>query len=205
MSALPTRQRILRDVAEVFNTNGYAGTSMSAVLRATGLQKGGIYNHFTSKEQLALEAFDYHIALIAQRFEQALDGIEPATERLHAIVAVIGRLAADPAIKGGCPILNVAIESDDGLPALRERAQLAMTSWQRLIGSTVKQGVAAGELRAGSDPRTVASILTATLEGAVMLAKLYGDSAHMERAIVHMTEYVDGLRSPSASPRGNRS
>lgn len=205
MSALPTRQRILSEVAGVFNTNGYAGTSMSAVLRATGLQKGGIYNHFASKEQLALEAFDYHIGLIAERFEQALDGIGPATDRLHAIVAVIGRLAADPAVKGGCPILNVAIESDDGLPALRARAQLAMTSWQRLIGSTVKHGVASGELRAGSDPRAVASIITATLEGAVMLAKLYGDSAHMERAIAHITDYVENLGSPSTRRPGTRS
>jgi AcrR family transcriptional regulator len=201
MSGTTTRARILRDVAEVFNTRGYAGTSMSAVLAATGLQKGGLYNHFGSKEQLAVAAFDYQIDVLAARFERALDGVTGAVERLHAIVQVIGRLAADPVFQGGCPILNVATESDDGLAALRERAQLAMTSWQRLIGSTVKAGVAQGELRADCDPRTVATVLTATLEGAVMLTKLYGDEQQMARAVAHVTGYVDSLAAPRRSGR----
>ena len=201
---MTTRTRILRDVAEIFNTRGYAGTSMNAVLRATGLQKGGVYNHFGSKEQLAVEAFDYQIELIAGRFQQALDGIVGAPERLHVIVEVIGRLAADPVFKGGCPILNVATEADDGLPALRERAKQAMTSWQRLIGSTVKAGVTAGELRADCDPRTVATVLTASLEGAVMLTKLYGDRRQMQRAIDHVTGYVESLRAPRRVRRKDR-
>lgn len=201
MALLPTKERIVRDVAQVFNTKGYAGTSMSAVLRATGLQKGGVYNHFKSKEQLALAAFDYQIGLIADRFEQALDGVDGAGERLNAIVGVIGQLAADPVLAGGCPILNVATESDDGLPALRERAQQAMTSWQRLIGATVKAGVASGDLRPDCDPRTVATVVTATLEGAVMLAKLYGDGRHMQRAIEHVTGYIGSLAAP---PRRGR-
>lgn len=199
MTELSTRTRILRDVAQVFNTHGYAGTSMSAVLRATGLQKGGVYNYFSSKEELAVEAFDYHVELIAKRFAAALDGVTGAIPRLHAIVAVIGRLAADPVFEGGCPVLNVAIEADDALPALREHAQQAMTSWQRLIGSTVKQGVLAGELRADLDPRSVASVLTATLEGAVMLTKLYGDGRHMERVVEQVSAYIESLRAPGTS------
>lgn len=195
MTALTTRTRILRDVAQVFNTRGYAGTSMSAVLAATGLQKGGVYNHFGSKEQLAVEAFDYQIDRIAARFDAALSGVEGAIDRLVAIVSVIGQLAADPEFAGGCPLLNVATESDDHLPALRERAQHAMTSWQRLIGATVKRGVESGELRRDCDPRAVATVITATLEGAVMLTKLYGDARHMERAVEHVTGYVDSLTS----------
>ncbi|MEP7054135.1 MAG: TetR/AcrR family transcriptional regulator [Actinomycetota bacterium] len=199
MSGTTTREGILRDVAQVFNTRGYAGTSMTAVLAATGLQKGGVYNHFGSKEQLAVAAFDYQIDLIAERFTVALEGVDGAIGRLHAIVHVIGRLAADPEFEGGCPILNVATESDDGLPALRERAQHAMTSWQRLIGSSVKAGVTSGELRADCDPRTVATVLTATLEGAVMLTKLYGDWRQMERAVGHVTGYINSLAAPRRS------
>lgn len=204
MSGITTRARILRDVAQVFNTRGYAGTSMSAVLAATGLQKGGLYNHFGSKEQLAVAAFDYQIERIADRFEVALKGVTGAADRLHAIVSVIGHLAADSEFQGGCPVLNVATESDDGLPALRERAQHAMTSWQRLIGSTVKDGVTAGELRPECEPRAVATVLTATLEGAVMLSKLYDDARHMHRAIDHVGLYIESLKATRAPRRKAR-
>lgn len=201
MSGAATRTRILQEVSQVFNTRGYAGTSMSAVLSATGLQKGGLYNHFASKEQLAVAAFDYQLEIIGQRFTQALDGVEGTVARLQVIVGVIGQLAADPVFEGGCPILNAATESDDALPALRERAQIAMTSWQRLIGSTVKQGVVSGELNSDCQPRVVATIVTATLEGAVMLTKLYGDGVHMQRAVEHLTGYLRSLQAPRPKRR----
>ena len=60
-----TRRRIVELAAPVFNRQGYVGASMRNLIDATGLEKGGIYNHFGSKEQLvamnrAIEANDIH-------------------------------------------------------------------------------------------------------------------------------------------------
>jgi len=49
-----TRRRILDVAAEAFAERGYAGTSLSEVLKASGVTKGGFYFHFPSKEALAL-------------------------------------------------------------------------------------------------------------------------------------------------------
>ena len=57
--AQQTKARIVRQAAELFNQKGYAGSSIADVMQATGLKKGGIYNHFKSKDELALAAFDY--------------------------------------------------------------------------------------------------------------------------------------------------
>src|ERR1700760_2334347 len=54
-----TRQRILAAAAPVFNQHGYEGSSLSELMEVTGLKKGGIYRHFSSKEELAAEAFDF--------------------------------------------------------------------------------------------------------------------------------------------------
>ena len=54
-----TRQEIIRKAAPIFNQRGYHGAALSDLMKATGLEKGGIYRHFDSKEQLAAEAFDY--------------------------------------------------------------------------------------------------------------------------------------------------
>ena len=51
-----TRQRIVAEAAPVFNQRGYAGSSLADLMKATGLEKGGIYRHFSSKEELAGEA-----------------------------------------------------------------------------------------------------------------------------------------------------
>ena len=188
-----TRERIIELAAGVFSKRGFFGASMADLLQATGLQKGGLYNHFQSKEQLALESFDWAVSRIERRYQRALHGVDNAADRLLAIVNVIRGLIADTKLPGGCPILTTAIEADDTMPALRDRAREAMTRWQKLIGSNVKAGVASGELRPDADPYEVATIVTATLEGAVFLSKLYGDDAHMHRAVDHVAAYVRGL------------
>ncbi len=188
-----TRQRIVERAAPVFNTRGYFGASMSDLVRETGLEKGGIYNHFDSKEALALAAFEHAVGLVGARFQGALAGRERAIDRLRAIVEVFRELADDQLLPGGCPILNTAVETDDAHPVLRDRARAAMTDWLRLIGGTVKRGVQSGQLRPDTDPRAVASVVTATLEGAIMLSRLYGDPAHMHRAVDHLTGYLGSL------------
>jgi AcrR family transcriptional regulator len=188
-----TRRRIVEKAAGVFNTKGYFGSSMGDLVREIGLEKGGIYNHFTSKEELALEAFDYAAGTMQERFQAALEGKEGALERLFAIVDVLGDLAEDPPVEGGCPVLNTAVESDDAHMELKDRAREAMSGWLRLIGSIVKEGVRNGELRPGKNPREMASVVVATLEGAVMLSRLYDDPTYMKRSVDHLKEHLRSL------------
>ena len=192
-----TRRVIVEKAAALFNTRGYFGSSMNDLMRETGLEKGGIYNHFSSKEELACAAFDYSAALMRERFEAALASREGAVERLFAIVDVLACLANDPPVAGGCPILNTAVESAGANPELKERAGEPMSGWLRLLGRIVKEGVRTGELPPDTDPRKTASVVLATLEGAVMLSRLCDDPAHMSRAVEHLKEHLRSLdRSP---------
>ncbi len=191
-----TRRRIVESAAAVFNTRGYFGSSMSDLVRETGLEKGGIYNHFGSKEELALEAFEFSTGIMRRRFASALEGQEGALERLFAVVEVLGGLAEDPPVAGGCPILNTAVESDDAHPVLKERAREAMDGWLWLVGSIIKEGVRTGELRPDAAPRETASVVVATLEGAVMLSRLHDDPAHMGRAVDHLKRHLESLARP---------
>jgi TetR/AcrR family transcriptional regulator, transcriptional repressor for nem operon len=188
--AQATKMRIIQQAAALFNQQGYAGSSMSDLMRVTGLQKGGIYNHFSSKDELALAAFDFAANQIQQNFMGALKGKRHAVDRLIAVLSVYEHMLDDPPIAGGCPILNTAIESDDTHPALRERAQLAMDAWRNLIRRIVHKGLLRGELAPTVDADTFTTILIATIEGALMLSKLYGDASHLERALDYLKTYV---------------
>src|SRR3954451_10523741 len=114
-----TRENIIRQAAALFNTQGFAGASMSDIMAATGLQKGGIYRHFASKEQLAVEALDYAVALMSERFARALEGRVRVMDRWEAIMGVLGWMQHAPPVPGGCQVMNAGIENDDGNPALR--------------------------------------------------------------------------------------
>ncbi len=188
-----TRQQVVEQAAALFNQHGYHGASISDVMAATGLKKGGIYRHFASKEELSLAAFHYATDKMRERFTAALAGRETALERLGAIVSVYERIPIDPPVPGGCPILNAAVEADDGNPELRAAAQRVLGSLKQTLRSIVKKGQSRGELRADLDLEAFANVFIGQLEGAVMLSKLYGTQAPMRHAVRHLTSWLAGL------------
>ncbi|HYH81206.1 MAG TPA: TetR family transcriptional regulator C-terminal domain-containing protein, partial [Longimicrobium sp.] len=139
-----------------------------------------------------VEALDYAVELIGRRFANALEGKTHAIDRLSAIVSVFAALTHDPPVPGGCPVMNAGIENDDGNPVLRERARAAMDGLRALVVRVTERGRERGEVRAHVDPDALASVMISTLEGAVMMTKLYDDEVHVARAAEHMVRYLDG-------------
>ncbi|HLZ57802.1 MAG TPA: TetR/AcrR family transcriptional regulator [Ktedonosporobacter sp.] len=195
-----TREMIVARAAQLFNRQGYFGSSLSDIMEETGLEKGGIYNHFASKEQLALEAFDYAFGLHQKRIQELLAGKRHAVERLLAMLVYFQDIVEDPLIAGGCPILNTAVEANDIHPALRDRARAAMDSLRDTMERIVLRGIERHELRLGIDASACATLFIAMLEGAVMLSRLYDDPAHMRRAVEYLKGYIEtSLREESVN------
>lgn len=190
-----TRDSIVASAAPIFNVKGFAGASIADILEATGLEKGGLYRHFASKDELALAAFEYALRILEERRLAAQATATTAIERLQAYVDAVAFSIEKPPLPGGCPILNTAIDADDTHAALRTRAAKAMRDWQTRLRRVVADGIASGELRADADAVALASIVTSALEGAVMVTALLREPAHMKRVAAHLHAYVDGLRA----------
>lgn len=186
-----TRERIIARAAEVFNIYGYAGTSIGAIMQATGLEKGGIYRHFSGKEELALEAFDYAVDRVRERIQSGITGTKHAADTLHAFVQVFCSYIERPPLVGGCPVLNTATEADDTHPILRERARAAVEEWRVLLRTTVISGQARGEICADVDADQVALVIITALEGAVMVGRLLRDAAPFRAVGEHLDRYID--------------
>ena len=192
-----TRQMILERAAAVFNRKDYSGASMADIMAATGLEKGGIYRHFDTKDDLALEAFDYAVNLVELEFQAALKDKRDAIDRLRAIVGVYRAMPDGMPVAGGCPVLNTAVEADDTHPLLRDHARRAMDRWREYIVRTVSKGLERGQIRPEIVPDDLATFLIATLEGAIMLSKLYDDPRHMNTAVAAFQTYLDTNVRPS--------
>ncbi|MBV8674275.1 MAG: helix-turn-helix transcriptional regulator, partial [Acidobacteriaceae bacterium] len=100
-----TRERIIALSALVFNQKGYAGTALSDVMNATGLEKGGIYRHFESKQELAEDAFDYSWKIAMDARFAGTEEISNAVDRLKQIIVNFRDRRAE-LVPGGCPLLN---------------------------------------------------------------------------------------------------
>jgi TetR/AcrR family transcriptional regulator, transcriptional repressor for nem operon len=141
---------------------------------------------------LAREAFRYALRLFDDRFEAAASTPGDAMVRLKAVIDVYRRHSVEPPVAGGCPVMNTAIEHDaGGSPELRRHARRAMDRWLGLVGTIVAEGQARGELYKRPGAEVVASMVLSTMEGAIMLAGLYRDATHVERAASQLEVYLE--------------
>lgn len=180
-----TRERIVDRSARLFNARGYAATAISDVVEAAGIQTGGLYRHFRDKDALAIAAFDHATKVCADVYVHEVSQANGAVAKLGALASAMARVAEQPPIDGGCPLLNAAVETDDSgsmQRALRTRVRRSMRDLIDFTAQIITDGIAAGELRRGIDAEDEAAALIALMEGAIMLSRLYADPSFARAA-----------------------
>jgi len=192
-----TRQRIIELAAPIFNQRGYAGASMQDVMDATGLEKGGLYRHFSSKEELAAEAFRYALANAVKTRTEKLGGVQGTIPRLRFVIERF--VEAPSTVPGGCPLMNTAIDADDGNPVLRELARKGIEDWKLRLTAMVREGISAGEIRPETEPRRIAHALIAGLEGALMISRLEGTQQALVDVRATLNAMLDAIAADGPS------
>ena len=177
-----TRQYIIETTAGIFNTKGYAGTSMSDITEATGLTKGSIYGNFGNKEDVALAAFDHNYAKVSAVIQQRIRAAKTFHDKLMVYAQVYDQYTRSNLFpQGGCPILNTAVEADDTNSLLKDRAAQAIMKWRRSVQNLMQGGVDAGEFKDGLDISRLALSIIAMLEGGIMISKVTNSQACLDK------------------------
>jgi TetR/AcrR family transcriptional repressor of nem operon len=94
-------------------------------------------------------------------------------------------------VPGGCPLLNTAIDCDDGNPKLRAKARQALSSWLDRMQSIAEDGQRRREIRSDVDSAKLATLIASTLEGSGMVSRLQRDRDPLDLACRHLEEYLE--------------
>lgn len=169
-----TKQFIVEKTAPLFNTKGFAGTSLNDITVATGLTKGSIYGNFANKDEVALAVFDYNYQCVRDIISGEMNTRKTSIDKLLVYIDVYDNFLQHPFPIGGCPILNTAIEADDTHPLLKQKAESAIMYWKNNIQKLLTQGIENNEIRADIPIEQTALTIVAMIEGAIMVTKLTG-------------------------------
>ena len=172
-----TRQHIIAKAASVFNQRGFAGCSMQDLMEATGLEKGGLYRHFTSKEELAIESFKYSLQQVIEARREDPEQLRGAIARLRHVVQAFVQVPSP--IPGGCPLMNAAADADTSSKAILALAKEGIGIWKSEICKILEEGIRNHELRENIEPRRTANALISMLEGALVISRLEGTKEAM--------------------------
>lgn len=185
-----TRDRILKKAGILFNTQGYKATSISNITDLTGFTKGAIYRHFRDKEDLERESLAHLSELMFEKVRDVVKQEQTAGKKLRAIFRYFESYITNPPLKGGCPLLNAAIEADDTNPVLRREALKTLTVLRQSVITILENGIQHKQIKSNVDKESFAALVIASLEGAIMMGKLIGDDEDIRRVVKHLDQLV---------------
>jgi TetR/AcrR family transcriptional repressor of nem operon len=175
------RDALLEAGFDQLGAAGYAETGVATIAAAAGAPKGSFYNHFHSKEALAVEV----LARYAQG--RRLDLLsEPGLPALQRIRNHLAHLRADLAAhdyRRGCMFGNFAAEAPAAAPRLSSEVAAAMGRWRIALSEAIRDGQRAGEIADNVDANAAAELIIDSWEGAALRAKITGDGAPLDNVV----------------------
>lgn len=164
------REEIAAAAVDRFHSHGYNATSVRDITDTAGAPVGSFYNHFATKEDLALEA--------VRRYAESGNGYLadrslPPLERLRRHFACIQDENIERGFTRGCMLGNFTAEVVDHNPAIRDAVRHSFASWTKAITAVLTEARDDGSLRPGLEPLATARFLLTAWEGALIESRAY--------------------------------
>lgn len=186
-----TKQLIIEKTADVFNSKGYAATSLSDITKVTGLTKGSIYGNFDDKEEVVIAAFKFNAKRLRDSMEAAISKEETSYEQLMAMLNFYKTTWKKAASQGGCPMLNAATEADDHLLFLRDAVKENFIAWQNKIANIIEKGKAEGSFKTNLQSEIYAYTFIMLIEGGILLSRTLNQITHLNTALDRVKLIID--------------
>jgi len=162
------KERIIHEALCQFSIKGYMSTSISDLLTSTGASKGGLYNHFKSKEDLLFAALSEARKIWRQK---NLAGLDQLPRPLDKIIKLLENYRDDylpdaENFPGGCIFVKLAVELNDQQPHLAREVNEGFLRFKSMLKRSLDQEQEAGRLKNGIDTGLVAEMLFSGILGA---------------------------------------
>jgi len=169
----------------LLSEHGARATTIDQVLAHSGAPRGSVYHHFPEgRTQLIDEAVGRAGGQMTGLIEAAAEGDEPV-QVVERYLAAWSEQLERSSFRMGCPIVAVAVETNDDAPELARTAGAVFADWQEAFAAMLRsRGLE--EQRS----RRLAAMIVAAVEGAVVLARAQQDIAPMQDVAAEVCDLV---------------
>lgn len=188
-----TRRHIIEKTAPLFNMNGFDGTSLTELCAVTGLTKGALYGNFADKEELATEAFRYTVSRMRSVGSRSMLSQSSYRKKLDALLGFFLQAVLNSPVRGGCPLLNTAVEADDHRPSMRK---VVVEELEKSVNSMTKildRGKQSGEFKRDFNSREMAMLFFCAIEGAIMFSRVSASKEPMAIVTKNLKSIIDNI------------
>ncbi|MEJ0046384.1 MAG: TetR family transcriptional regulator C-terminal domain-containing protein [Rhodospirillales bacterium] len=175
MSKPNVREKIIEAAMDLFHEGGFNATGVQDIVNAAGVPKGSFYNHFESKDALALAVLDRYLA--ATDTASLRDTTLEPVERIRHHFEELAMIADQHHFTRGCLVGNFATELSSQCIDMKHRLDSGFAGWCDRLAAVLTEARPDG---GGVPASTRAVALIHAWEGAIMHSKVTGSRAPLD-------------------------
>jgi AcrR family transcriptional regulator len=192
------KEKIIQESLKLFSSKGFLSTSITEILKEAGTSKGGLYNHFKTKEELFSAVLSESRKIWRERNLAGLDDIENPVEKIRRLLENYRDryLIGSGNLPGGCIFVRVSVESaelGDQRPHLAQEINEGFDRLKSMIKGFLDQAKDAAELRDETNTEDVADVIFLGMLGASVIYSMNRSIESLNRDINSLIEYVGSL------------
>lgn len=190
-----TRRNIIEKSLQLFSVKGYFNTSISDILQATGLTKGGLYCHFKSKEEVWRAVYDDAVEIWRSVVFRDVRSVGDPLERIERTIEnVLLNYLGKEVFDGGCFFVNMLVELSGQSDTMGRHILKGFVGFSKLFQSWLSEADAAGLLKKNLNFREIADFIIITLNGAATLYMSTRESGIPRQANDQLSFFIEQLR-----------
>ncbi|MEM8503846.1 MAG: TetR/AcrR family transcriptional regulator [Cyanobacteria bacterium P01_D01_bin.1] len=162
---------VLDSAMQAFWLRGYEATSLTDLMKATGLQKGSIYKAFKDKHSLFLLALRRYLDQVNVRHRHYLEESDSPKVGMSEWLQSIVESNGNDEVRRGCFMLNSLAELAPHDNEVKELLSRQLDYVQTLIERAIARGQADGEFRADISAKELSFLVLNLLHGLVTNSK----------------------------------
>jgi AcrR family transcriptional regulator len=190
-----TRRNIIEKSLQLFSVKGYFNTSISDILQATGLTKGGLYCHFRSKEEVWRAVYDDAVEIWKAVVFKEMRSIDDPLERIERTVEnVLINYLGGEVFDGGCFFVNMLVELSGQSDTMGRHILKGFVGFSKLFQSWLSEADATALLKKDLDFREISNFIVITLNGAATLYMSTRDQAVLQQTNDQLRFFIHQLR-----------
>jgi TetR/AcrR family transcriptional repressor of nem operon len=178
MPRVSVRPQLVDSALEEFHTRGFHNCSVEDITKAAGVPKGSFYNHFASKDALAIEVLRQYASRSVWRVSD--DAELPPLRRLRRRFEVMRDALAGQDYRRGCLFANMGNELADLNPDVRDEVEASLAFRSAAAAEMLHEAQAAGALASSHDAKLLGSFLVNAWQGVVTRAKISKSSEALD-------------------------
>ena len=190
-----TRQNIIEQSMQLFSVKGYFNTSISDILAAADLTKGGLYGHFASKEDIWYSVYDEAVVIWKGIVFRGIRNNSDPLRRIEKFIEndMLDYLGGE-VFEGGCFFLNMLVELSGQSASMSRHILRGFVRLSGLIRSWLEEADQKGMLQENLDFKEVANFIIISLNGAAALYISSRDRSILDQTVQQLRFYISQLR-----------